>query len=149
MRVGYPIKIIFKKECFVTLYFDDVDELLVRNKNIICYNSEKELIDSEKSIYEIDDSLVVYDFTKINYENPVDYKEVLDKWNLLDTIAKMYNMYFEGNQKNKTYTYKYLFSCVFSIDELPKYYKLPKKCLLDINKVFKKTGRYMSKLVKQ
>ena len=61
----------------------------------------------------------------------------------------MYNMYFEGNQKNKTYTYKYLFSCVFSIDELPKYYKLPKKCLLDINKVFKKTGRYMSKLVKQ
>ena len=72
MRVGYPIKIIFKKECFVTLYFDDVDELLVRNKNIICYNSEKELIDSEKSIYELDDSLVVYDFTKINYENPVD-----------------------------------------------------------------------------
>lgn len=149
MRVGYPIKIIFKKECFVTLYFDDVDELLVRNKNIICYNSEKELIDSEKSIYELDDSLVVYDFNKTNYENSVDYKEVLDKWNLLNTIAKMYKMYFEGNQKDKTYTYNYLFNCVFSIKELPKCYELPEKCLLDINKVFKKTKRYMNKIVKQ
>lgn len=148
MRVGYPIKIIFRNEYFFTLYFDDTDELLIRNKNIICYNSEKELFDSERVMYELDESLVVYDFNKKTYENPVDYKEVLDKWNLLNTIAKMYKMYFEGDQKDKTYTYNYLFSCVFSKDELPKYYKLPKKCVLNINKVFKKTERYMKKLVK-
>ncbi len=148
MRIGYPIKIIFRNECFFTLYFDDTDELLIRNKNIICYNSEKELIDFEKLMYELDDSLVVYDCNKTNYEDPVDYKEVLDKWNLLNTIAKMYKMYFEGDQKDKTYTYNYLFSCVFSKDELPKCYKLPEKCVLDINKVFKKTERYIKKLGK-
>lgn len=148
MRIGYPIKIIFRNECFFTLYFDDTDELLIRNKNSICYNSEKELIDFERLVYELDDSLVVYDFNKINYENPVDYKEVLDKWNLLNTIAKMYKMFFEGDQKDKTYTYNYLFNCVFSKDELPKSYKLPVKCVLDINKVFKKTERYIKKLVK-
>ena len=51
MRVGYPIKIIYKNECFFTLYFDDEDELLIRNKNVICYNTEKELLDSEKSMF--------------------------------------------------------------------------------------------------
>ena len=149
MRVGYPIKIIFKNECFFTLYFDDTDELLTRNKNIICYKSEKELIDSEKLMYELDNSLVVYDFNITKYNNPVDYKEILDKWNLLNTIAKMHKMYFEGDQKDKTFTYNYLFSCVVSKEELPKYYKLPNRCILDINKVFKKIERYIKKLAKQ
>lgn len=129
MRVGYPIKIIYKNEDFFTLYFDDIDELLKNDKKIVCYNSVKELINSESLMYKIDDSLCVYDFNKNYYFNPIDYNEVLDKWNLLNTISKMFGMYFEGDQKNKTYTYEYLFSCVFSKEEIPKYYKLPKKCI--------------------
>ena len=147
MRVGYPIKIMFKNEDFFTLYFDEDDELLIKNNEIVCYKSEKELYDVECLNYKIDESLCVYDFNRNIYQNPIDYNEVLDKWNLLNTIAKGFKMYFEGDQKNKTFTYNFLFKCVFSEEALPKYYKLPKKCILNINKVFKKSERYLRKLI--
>ena len=145
MRIGYPIKIRFKDEEYYTLYFDDTDELLMLNNTIVSFD---ELLEGVKFKYDVRGSIVNYDFDQIVYFNPIDYNEVLDKWNLLNTIAKMFSMYFEGDKKDKTFTYNYLFRCVFSTEELPEKYKLPNKCILDINKVFKKTERYMKKLVK-
>jgi hypothetical protein len=34
--------------------------------------------------------------------NPVNYKRVLDNWNLLNTIASTFEMFFEGDLKKYT-----------------------------------------------
>ena len=98
--------------------------------------------------YEIDESLYIYNFDGIKLFNPIDYNDILNKWNILNTIAKMFNMYYEGDSKKRTYTYNYLFCCVTSIEELPKMIRMPDKCIKDINKVFCKKDKYLNKLLR-
>lgn len=60
----------------------------------------------------------------------------------------MFNMYFEGDSRKRTYTYNYLFNCCFSIEELPQKLTLPDRCIKDLNKVFYKKDRYLKRLHK-
>ena len=106
------------------------------------------MIEFLSSSFIVDSSLAIYDFDNTTLINPIDYSDVLNKWNILNTIAKMYKMYFEGDSNKRTYTYDFLFKCVVSIEELPKYIYLPDKCIKDINKVFIKKDRFLNKLLK-
>ncbi len=142
---AYPIEIKQKNQSYFTLMFEDT-ELLLMNNEIICYKSLQELLDKEKNNYEIDDSLYIHDFTCDEYVNPINYDDVLTNWNLLNTIAGYYGMYFEGDAKKRTYTYNYLFCCVTSNEKLPKAINLPQKCVKDIFFVFKKKDRILKKL---
>ena len=36
------------------------------------------------------------------FNNPIDYTDVLDKWNLLMDISSIKNMHFEGDEKEYT-----------------------------------------------
>lgn len=146
METGYPIKIMYKGKVFFSLYFDEGDTLLGIDGKIICYSTMEELCNNLKNHFIIDKSLCIYDFDNLNLNNPIDYNDILVKWNLLNTIAKMFNMYFEGNAKERTYTYNYLFSCNFAIEKLPKTIEMPNRCIKDINKTFKKKDRYLKRL---
>lgn len=147
MKIGYPVKFIYKDEEFISLYFDD-DKLLTQDDKILCYNSKKELYETQTGNFIIDESLSIYDFDVKNITNPVDYKDVLNKWNILNTIAKMFNMYFEGDSNKRNYTYNYLFHSSFLKENLPKLYKIPDRCIKDLKKVFYKKDRYLKKLKK-
>ena len=147
MLEAFPIEIKYKNEEYYTLYFDIDDNLLSNKKNIICYKNIQKIIDVYSETYKIASEIVVYDFNNKNYENPIDYKETLNKWNLLNTMSSMFKMYFEGDSKKRTRTYVYLFSCCFAIEKLPQKVALPKKCIDDINKVFRKQERFLEKLV--
>ena len=148
MKIGYPVKFIYKGEQFITLYFDDNDNLLRQDDGIICYDSEEELLAAQKEHFSIDKYLYVYDFDTIKITNPIDYKDILNKWNILNTIAKMFNMYFEGDSNKRSYTYNYLFYCSLSIEKLPQLFKIPDRCIKDLNKVFSKKDRYLKRLHK-
>lgn len=145
----YLIKVIYKSEEIYMGYCcgDNKDAVLHDDKNFLAWRNLKDLteyLDAQKLPYVIDE-IPVYDFDK-NHENPVDYNSVLNKWNLLNTLAGIYGMYFEGDCKKYDCVYEFLFCCVTSDAKLPPKYKMPDKYLKLLDKVFRKQARYLNRI---
>lgn len=68
--------------------------------------------------------------------NPIDYKDALNKRNLLNTACSGLNEEFTGNGDKYTYVYNYLFSCNFAKEPLPPLYKIPDEYFRLIKEVF-------------
>ncbi len=143
----YAIKLIYRSEEMYMGYDCSNDTVLHDDRYYLAWRSLKaltEYLDTQKLSYLIDD-ISVYDFDK-SPENPVDYNSVLEKWNLLNTFAKTYGMYFEGNGKKYNGVYEFLFRCVTSVVELPPKYKMPGKYFKLLDKVFRKQARYLNRI---
>jgi|GEM_PF-6566337 len=92
----------------------------------------------------MEDDVIEYDFdTPIS--NPIDYERVLDNWNLLNTIAGTFGMFFEGDCKKYTPLYNLLFRLNTPVDEIPPTYRVCEKDYHDILKVFRKKDRFLEK----
>ena len=88
--------------------------------------------------------VVEYDFdTPIS--NPIDYKRVLDNWNLLNTIASTFGMFFEGDMKKYTKLYDLLFRLNTPIDPISPTYNIGDQYLGLILKVFRKKDRFLER----
>ncbi len=85
---------------------------------------------------------LVYDFDA-PIENPIAYAQVLEKWNLLNTIANMFGMFFEGDSKKYTPLYDLLFRLNTSVEAIPPTYRLREKDYGLILKVFRKKERFL------
>ena len=139
-RVVYPISIRNKGNSYLTLYYytEHSESILHKDtKNLLYFQSTEamELFCKENEL-KIEADVVEYNFnTPIS--NPVNYIEVLNNWNLLNTIANTFGMYFEGDLKKYSPLYELLFRLNTSTEPIPPTYDVGEKYYNHILKVFK------------
>lgn len=143
----YPIKIIYKGKDYLTLYYyaKDADCILHgKNKSILSFLSIEDIEKfCKKNGLKVGGEIVEYDFDA-TIINPVDYKKVLDNWNLLNTIASTFGMFFEGDLQKYTAVYEFLFRLNTSIETIPSTFLIGKKHYECILKVFRKKSRFLN-----
>ena len=142
----YPIVIKSRGIRYLTLYYytDHGDSVLSDgSKSILYFKSEEDmsLFCNSRRLYK-DGDVFEYDFDA-PLNNPLDYNRVLDMWNLLNTIADGFGMYFEGNAKKYTPLYDLLFCLNTSAVHIPDTYTVSEKHLKYILKVFRKKDRFL------
>ena len=100
-RTVYPILIKNNGKSYLTLYYytKHADSVLHNDEKRILYFDSPSEIEAfcEENNLVIENDIVEYDFdTPI--ENPSDYRSILENWNLLNTIASTFSMFFEGDR---------------------------------------------------
>lgn len=145
----YPTTIKNCEKTYITLfYYNSIDSAFLHTgKNIICFESYDVLkrfcaanalvIVGKNSVFDFD----------IPITNPVNYRTVLDNWNLLNTISNTRGMYFEGNDTKYTPVYKQLFRHCTSTAECPDAITYNDNTRQKILKVFKKKNRLLSDFI--
>lgn len=147
-RVVYPILIKNNKKAYLTLYYytERSDSILHNDAKKLLYFGSKEEMECFSKINEltIENDIVEYDFdTPIS--NPLDYKCVLDNWNLLNTIASSFGMFFEGDLKKYTKLYGLLFRLNTPVEPIPPTYNIGQKYFKYILKIFRKKDRFLER----
>ena len=147
-RIVYPILIKNKNISYLTLYYytEHSDSILHRDvKKLLYFQSKEEMKDFCKSNeLKIENDIVEYDFdTPIT--NPIDYKRILENWNLLNTIASTFGMFFEGDSKKYSSLYDLLFRLNTPTEPLSPTYKISEKYFNYILKVFRKKERFLDR----
>ena len=147
-RVVYPVLIRNKGKSYLTLfYYTERSESILHKdtKNLLYFQSTEamELFCKENEL-KIENDVVEYNFdTPIS--NPLDYKRILENWNLLNTIASTFGMFFEGNDEKYTSLYDLLFRLNTSVDAIPPTYEVCESDYKNILKVFSKKHRCLEK----
>ena len=147
-RIVYPILIKNNGNAYLTLYYytEHSDSVLHNDsKKLLYFQSTSEMQRfCEMNGLTIENDVVEYDFdTPIS--NPIDYKRVLDNWNLLNTIASTFGMFFEGDMKKYTKLYDLLFRLNTPIDPISPTYNIGDQYLGLIIKVFRKKDRFLER----
>lgn len=147
-KVVYPILIKGGGDAYLTLYYytERSDSILHGNaKNLLYFSSTEEMTRfCEINSLTLENDVVEYDFDAPIF-NPVNYKRVLDNWNILDTIASTFGMFFEGNLKKYTSLYDLLFRLNTPIEPIPPTYRISEKYYKYILKVFRKKARFLKR----
>ena len=142
----YPILIKNYGKSYLTLYYYTAysDSVLHSDEKRILYLQSPEQMNAfcKKHELKMDEEIAEYDFDA-PIENPVDYTRVLNNWNLLNTIAGAFGMYFEGDSKKYTPLYRLLFRLNTPIEPIPPVYRLHEKDYQAILKVFRKKDRFL------
>lgn len=146
-RVVYPILIKNKDKSYLTLYYytERSDSILHKDmKKLLYFQSiENMKLFCESNRLKIENEIVEYDFES-PILNPIDYKRVLDNWNLLNTIASTFGMYFEGDSKKYTPLYDLLFRLNTPVEPIPSTFEVSEKHYKYILKVFRKKDRFLN-----
>lgn len=147
-RIVYPVLIKNNGNSYLTLYYytERADSILHKDaKHLVYFQSTAEMehfcISNELII---ENDIVEYDFDA-PILNPIDYKRVLENWNLLNTIASSFGMFFEGDLKKYTTLYDMLFRLNTPIEPIPPQYDIGDKYLGYILKVFRKKDRFLER----
>ena len=146
-RIVYPILIKNKNISYLTLYYytEHFDSILHKDAKLL-YFSSKEKMEYFCKINElkIENEVVEYDFdTPIT--NPICYKRILENWNLLNTIANTFGMFFEGDLEKYTSLYDLLFRLNTPAEPISPAWKVSEKHFEYILKVFRKKDRFLDK----
>ena len=147
-RIVYPILIKNNKTAYLTLYYytERSDSILHKDAKKLLYFGSKEEMERFCKANEltIQNDIVEYDFdTPIS--NPIDYKRILDNWNLLNTVASTSGMLFEGDMKKYTKLYDLLFRLNTPIEPIPPTYDIGDQYLGLIIKAFRKKDRFLER----
>lgn len=144
-RVVYPILIKNNKRAYLTLYYytENSDSILHKDaKTLLCFASQEEMQRfCSANELTIEDDVVEYDFDA-PISNPIDYDRVLQNWNLLNTIASILGMSFEGDMKKYNDLYELLFRLNTPTEPIPPTYDVGNKYLRYVLKVFRKKDRF-------
>lgn len=145
----FPIVIKNNGNRYLTLYYYTVhsDSVLHSNTKRILYFQSVAAMEAFCTINElqVDDEIVEYDFDAL-IENPVDYTQILNHWNLLNTIASTFGMFFEGDHNKYTSTYELLFKLSMTTEPFRPLYRLRQKDYKAILRVFRKKDRFLKLL---
>ena len=145
----FPILLRHKGNAYLTLYYDTKrsDAVLHCQGKVLYFQSMAEMQSfcQEKGL-EMQNDTVVYDFDA-PIQNPIDYKQVLHRWNLLDTIADTLGMYFEGDGDRYTAVYDLLFRAYTSATPIPPTWRLREKDYRYVLRVFRKQDRFFRRFV--
>lgn len=145
----YPIKIIYKGKSYLSLYYytKENDGILHKeNKSIVSFLTINDIERfCEENDLKLEGEIAEYDFdTPIT--NPVDYNRVLNNWNLLNTIAGTFGMFFEGDLQKYNAVYDLLFRLNTPVETIPPTFFVSKKYYDYILKVFSKQSRFLKRL---
>lgn len=146
-REVYPVQIINKGKVYLTLFYYTAasDSILHNDKNILYFSSVEDMeAFCVGNHLQMAEELVAYDFDAPT-ANPVDYVRLLDNWNLLNTIATMFGMFFEGDCKKYDPLYDLLFRLNTPIKPIPPMYRMREKEYYSILKVFRKKDRFLDR----
>lgn len=147
-RIVYPILIKNNGKSYLTLYYysDRSDSILHNDARNLLYFGTREKMEHFCKIncLTIENDVVEYDFD-VPISNPIDYKCVLENWNLLNTIAGAFGMFFEGNLKKYTPIYDLLFRLNTAVEHIPPTHDVGDKYLKSILKVFRKKERFLGR----
>ena len=147
-RVVYPILIKNNGKSYLTLYYyTELSDSILHNydKNLLYFQSTREMKRFCKiNELTIENDVVEYDFDTL-ITNPIDYKRVLDNWNLLNTVAGTFGMFFEGDLKKYTPLYDLLFRLNTPVEPIPPTYGISKKHFKYILKIFRKKDRFLER----
>ena len=140
----WPIRIKYKGNTYLTLYDGwDSDSILHEHSKILCFQSIQDMkLFCERNGLRADDDIWEYDFDA-PIENPIDYHNILNRWNLLNTIAKDFGMFFEGDSKKYNSLYDLLFRLNTPVEPIPPMYHICEKYYKYILNVFKKKDRFL------
>lgn len=146
-KTVYPILIKNNGNSYLTLYYhtEYSDSVLHSDKKQILYFKSAEDMEAfcKNNDLQIEEEIVEHDFDA-PIENPIDYTQILDNWNLLNTIAGAFGMFFEGDDDRYNGLYDLLF-CLNTPDEpLPPVYRVSEKYYKYILKVFRKKDRFLN-----
>lgn len=143
----WSIRIKYKGNTYLTLYGGwNYDSVLHNDSSILYFRSTGDMkLFCEKNGFRVDDDIWEYDF-EAPIENPVDYRRILENWNLLNTIAKDFGMFFEGDGKKYNALYDLLFRLNTPVDPIPPTYDMSEKYYQYILKVFRKKDRFLRRL---
>ena len=146
-RIVYPILIKNKNISYLTLYYytEHSDSILHEDAKLLYFQSKEKMeyfciINDLK----IGNEVVEYDFDTL-ITNPIDYKRILENWNLLNTIASTFGMFFEGDLKKYTPLYDLLFRLNTPAEPISPAWKVSEKYFEYILKVFRKKDRLLDK----
>ena len=147
-RIVYPILIKNSGNSYLTLYYytERSDSILHKDAKSLLYFETAEKMECFCEINEltIENDVVEYDFdTPIS--NPIDYKHVLENWNLLNTIAGALGKFFEGDLKKYTPLYDLLFRLNTPVEPIPPTYNIDEKYLRYLSKIFRKKDRLLER----
>ena len=146
-RIVYPILIRNKENSYLTLYYytDHSDSILHKDTKLVYFQSKEEMERFCKiNELKIENDVVEYDFDT-TITNPVDYNRILENWNLLNTIASTFGMFFEGDSRKYTSLYDLLFRLNTPVEPIPPTYKASEKHFEYILKVFEKKNRFLDR----
>ena len=140
----FPIIIINECKSYLTLQYENmsgVDTVLHSSKVLYFENMESLKSYCERNELTLDDGIYTHDLDA-PIDNPVDYRRILDNWNLLNTISESLGLKFEGNKKKYNPLYDLFFGMVTSsenvpekIELLPLHHKLLLKAFKNKNKL--------------
>ena len=147
-RVVYPILIKNNGNLYLTLYYyTECSESILHKdaKNLLYFRSTEEMeLFCKSNELKIENYVVEYNFdTPIS--NPIDYNQVLENWNLLNTIASTFGMFFEGDLKKYNALYDLLFRLNTPIEPIPPTYNIGEKYLKCVLKIFRKKDRFLGR----
>ena len=145
-RIVYPILIKNNGNSYLTLYYytEHSDSVLHNDENHLLYFQSATEMERfcEMNGLTIKNDVVEYDFDA-PISNPIDYKRILDNWNLLNTIADTFGMFFEGDLEKYTPLYDLLFRLCTPVESIPPTYNVGEKYLRYILKIFRKKDRFL------
>ena len=128
-RIVYPILIKNKNISYLTLYYytEYSDSILHKDAKLLCFRSKEKMKRfCECNELKIENEVVEYDFDA-PITNPIDYKRILENWNLLNTIASTLGMFFDGDLKKYSSLYDLLFRLNTPIEPIPPTYTIGEK----------------------
>lgn len=140
------IKVIYNGTNLYTIFENEESTLYHENNKFIIYTKKEKLL-AYFSSENVSDEGITLNFDNIELNNPIDYKDILDKWNFFMDISNIKKMHFEGNEKKYSSVYNYLFCCCTAIDPLPPRYRIPNLYLAKISKVFRKAKRELNRFI--
>ena len=147
-KTVYPILIKNNRKNYFTLYYyTEYSDSILHNdaKQILWFLSIEDMKNfCEKNELNFENEMAVYDF-EAPIENPVDYKRILENWNLLDTIANIFKMFFDGKNKKYDALYDLLFRLNTPLEPIPPMYLMSEKNYKNIQKIFKKKNRFLDR----
>lgn len=146
-RRVYPIRVRNHGKDYLTLYYytQDSDAVLhTAAKRLVYFGSEADMARFCQSHgLEMADDFGEFDYD-VPIDNPVDYGRILDNWNLLNTIAEIFGMFFEGDGRKYTRLYNLLFRLNTPAAPIPPTYCLSDRDYRDVLRIFRKKDRYLN-----
>jgi len=141
-----PILIKNNGNRYLTLYYftERSDSVLHKDsKHIFCFQTMEDMeAFCQKNGLQPENQLSEYDFDS-PIENPIDFSRVLNNWNLLNTIAGITGMFFEGDCRKYNSLYNLLFRLNTPVEPIPPTYQLCEKDYQSLLKVFRKKDRFL------
>jgi len=145
----FPLLIINCQKKYLTLFYynEKNDSILHTKDHLVSFKDDSELrsfcVENDLSL---EGDTCTFNFDTPN-ENPVNYRDALDKWNLLNTISTIFTMFFEGNSKRYDALYDFLFCCSTSAEKIPDTIFLNEEFNAQLTRVFRRKNRLIDRFI--